>query len=154
MIELIKQVQAWAKEKGIYDKSTADKQWLGMVAEIGEVADCLMKEQFEEAEMELGDVIVYYINFMTMSNEKIKISNFAQMSFGNQDEATIIDLLIYEASSLHDCIAEPPEFENAVAIAAGYIGTTPERALRRAYEKISKRSGEMKNGKFRKDVVS
>lgn len=149
MIELIEKVQAWAKEKGIYDKSTPDKQWLGIIAEIGEVSDWLFKENYEEAEMELGDVIVYYINYMFMKDNVIKVSDFAQMYFGEYSDRDVINNLLSSARMID--VIHRRDFELTVAIVAGHIGTTPERALSRAYEKISKRSGQMKNGKFSKD---
>lgn len=40
------------------------------------------------------------------------------------------------------------EFESAIANTAKLIGTTPEKALQRAYDKIKDRKGRMVGGKW------
>lgn len=145
MIELIEQVQAWAKEKGIYDKSTADAQKLLCYAEAGELADELAKGDNDAAEMELGDVMVTWINRCYMRPNELRVSDFNQT---NLLEAEPVHL----ADELFNSIYFDFEVEKAVAAIAQSIKTTPEIALSRALEKITKRKGKMIGGKFVKEA--
>jgi NTP pyrophosphatase (non-canonical NTP hydrolase) len=52
----------WAKDRGIYDNSSATKQFLKAVSEMGEVADGLAKMNMAEIKDGIGDVVVCLIN--------------------------------------------------------------------------------------------
>lgn len=55
------EVLEWAKEKGILDSATAEKQFLKTIEEIGEVASALAKNDLDELEDGIGDVTVTLI---------------------------------------------------------------------------------------------
>lgn len=144
MEELIEQVREWARSKGIYDKSTADHQKLLCYAEIGELADELAKENYDAAEMELGDVIVTLINYCEMSGSALIVGDFCG-AMHRPTELNLLEYLTYE-------VMEEDDPEKYIAIIANRIGTTPEKALKRALDKITKRTGKMVGGKFVKDA--
>jgi len=48
----------WATEKGIFSPDNLKNQTLKMTAEAGEVADAVLKGDFDEIKMEIGDVLV------------------------------------------------------------------------------------------------
>ncbi len=146
MKNLITDVQEWAEEKGIYEKSTWESQWLGMIAEVGEVADAIMRNDLDKAEMELGDVIVYYINYLTMRGEDTCVCS-ELCSF--LDDEPYSDIVIVMTTVL-ELIASSREII-AINTLCNHLQTTTEKALARAVEKITKRSGKMIGGKFVKD---
>lgn len=144
MIDLINGVESWAEEKGIYKNSTADAQKLLCYAEAGELSDELAKGNFDTAEMELGDVIVTWINHCKLRHQQIRISDFNQSNLFDAEPIDLIDELM-------NSIYFDYQVENAVASVAAYINTTPEIALNRALEKITKRKGKMIGDKFVKE---
>lgn len=54
-------VLEWAKQKGILDNATAEKQFLKTIEEIGEVSSALAKNNLDELEDGIGDVAVTLI---------------------------------------------------------------------------------------------
>lgn len=56
MQDLIRAVEIWGEERGLFDQSSAEKQALKMVSEVGELCDDLIKGKDVTAEM--GDVLV------------------------------------------------------------------------------------------------
>lgn len=91
-------IRNWASNKGIYEGSTADKQLLYAVEELGETTKAHLRDDNEEIIDGVGDVVVC-------------LTNFAHMR-----------------------------------------GFTIEDAIKTAYNVISKRSGKMVNGVFKKEV--
>ena len=61
-----KNVEGWAKDRGIYDHSTATAQLLKAVAELGELADAIIKSNPEELVDAIGDVTVCFVNYAAM----------------------------------------------------------------------------------------
>lgn len=94
MNDLIEKVEAWGEEKGIIDPSNADKQFMKFIEEVFEFKTMLDLEeinfagdgkciQFENTEMEFGDVLVTLVilakqlgfdweECLSMAYEKIK----------------------------------------------------------------------------------
>jgi NTP pyrophosphatase (non-canonical NTP hydrolase) len=149
MEELIEKVRIWAETKGIYDSSTAIAQLNGAIGELYEFREAVIKGKPErEIKTELGDVLVFLINMFTIDNIRVKAI-----------ASTFIDAQTSEA------IEKDLEFEQYIKFAAHYFTRWEvytglayvahyydlEECLQLAYDKISKRTGEMRNGKFCKD---
>ena len=71
MLELIAQVEDWAKERGILEHSTARAQLLKAVSEMGELADAEIKEDFYGQQDAVGDVLVCLIVYCAMKGHAI-----------------------------------------------------------------------------------
>lgn len=49
----------WASDRGIFAKASSKDQFVKMVEEVGEIAECLSKNRpVEELELEIGDLLV------------------------------------------------------------------------------------------------
>jgi hypothetical protein len=59
-------VTSWAKERGIYEHSTATAQLLKAVSEMGELCDAEAKKDLRAQIDAIGDVMVCLINYSTM----------------------------------------------------------------------------------------
>lgn len=140
MNDLIQQVITWADDKGILAKSTPEKQFLKFMSELGEFCDELAKENYEDARIELGDVIVTIILYFELSNDYYKpIANV-----WNTETTTYIitKFPTYVYSRLDTAISD------AIGMLAKHINSTPEECLKLALDKITKRQGSMINGVF------
>lgn len=141
MQQLQHAVIAVANGWGLYEHATADAQKLCAFAELGEFADELAKENFENAKMELGDLIVTWINFTHMEHDaEFNPSGFVA-DRGPYTSKELVEQLAYD-------LYYGEAFESTLADAAKHIGTTPEQALELALNKISKRTGKFIGGKF------
>lgn len=50
---------AWANDRGIMDKASSKDQFVKMVEEVGEIAECLSKgKDLNSLELEIGDLLV------------------------------------------------------------------------------------------------
>lgn len=67
-IDFKKNVEGWAKDRGIYDHSTATAQLLKAVSELGELADAIIKSNTEELADAIGDIAVCLVNYAEMKN--------------------------------------------------------------------------------------
>lgn len=152
MLQIIKDVQKWAKEKGIYDKSTADTQLLMAYIELGEFSDAVLKNAPDaEKATELGDVIVCLINYIHMmhydDNAMVKsleqtLNCVTTPQYGS--EHINADLVI-----AFDYLTDISLFCWKIApVLANYCNHTLYECLELAYNKINKRKGKMINGKF------
>jgi NTP pyrophosphatase (non-canonical NTP hydrolase) len=56
--ELDGEIICWGDDKGIIKPERIDRQFLKMIEEIGEVAECINKSKPEELATEIGDVFV------------------------------------------------------------------------------------------------
>lgn len=88
------EVIKWAEDKGIFSKASTKDQFVKLMEEVGEIAECINKGKEVEIKGELGDLFVTAI------------------------------------------------------ILADMYGYTYEECLEHAYNKISKRTGEMVKGVF------
>ena len=149
---MIEKVQEWAKSKGIYEKSSATTQQIMMYIELGEFADEVLKGGTAHNQaMELGDVIVCLINYLTMVNDQVSLLDLHGVLDGDyeyDDSFTRDDLLL--GFLYADDITT---FINAIIpLYAMGIGHPVSNCLSMAYHKIINRTGEMKNGKFVKSA--
>lgn len=64
--EFVSNVQQWAAERGIYERSTAEAQLLKAMSELGELADAHIKGDEPEKADGLIDTIVCLINYAHM----------------------------------------------------------------------------------------
>ena len=152
MLELIDLVQVWAKEKGIYDKSTDEAQLNGAISELFEFREAVIKGESDERKIEeLGDVFVQLINSMTLaggaeilktlySSVPIIVMTIDKSAFESVTRQAAIAILLTQVAQVHVYMHS----------LARFIGekVTLTQCLDVAYEKISKRKGAMKNGKF------
>jgi len=61
MDELVANVTAWAKEKGLLEKENAPKQMLKVMEEVGETASALLKNDHDKIIDGIGDSLVTLI---------------------------------------------------------------------------------------------
>lgn len=73
-------IEQWFVTLGYDNKERAEKQYLKIIAEVGEMADALCKEDHENFKSEAGDVFVTIVgyclqtgNFMNTNNENIEL---------------------------------------------------------------------------------
>ena len=125
MEELIKNVIAWAEGRGIYEKSTAEKQYELYLEETAEFYEALKSGNRDDIIMEYGDRVVTMINHFTIWFEGEPIQK------------------IY--NSVIDFFYIGGEYN-----LRSYNNFTIEQALEAAYNKISSRAGKMVDGKFTK----
>ena len=70
--EFVENVQRWARERGIYEHSTALMQLYKSVSEYGELVDGLAKQDKMGTKDGIGDVAVTLVNVATMLNINLK----------------------------------------------------------------------------------
>jgi hypothetical protein len=148
-MQLIENVIKWGEDRHIHAESTYQAQLNGAVAEWFEMREAIIKEKpLNEIAMEIGDVLVQFTNAFMIS----KHYNAA---------AIIRDLLNSDRANKSSDIEKSTEWFiesmgsrdiwlallelKAVANAQGLILTD---CYQLAYNKISKRTGAMKNGKW------
>lgn len=71
-LEEVKQaVEQWFITLGFDNKERAEKQYLKIIAEVGEMADALCKEDLENFKSEAGDVFVTIVGYCLQTNRKL-----------------------------------------------------------------------------------
>ena len=149
---MINKIQDWAKRKGIYANSTATTQQTMMFIELGEFADEVLKNGTDhDKAMELGDVIVCLINYLTMIDDTeclYSLQNILDGDYSSDPSFTPDDLVVGFLYA-----DDPPTFiRSMIPLFAVGICTTPSYCLKLAYNKIINRTGEFRNGKFVKSA--
>lgn len=78
--EVKKAIEQWFITLGYDNKERAEKQYLKIIAEVGEMADALCKEDHENFKSEAGDVFVTIVGyclqtgiFMNTNNENVEL---------------------------------------------------------------------------------
>lgn len=73
-------IEQWFITLGYDNKERSEKQYLKIIAEVGEMADALCKEDHENFKSEAGDVFVTIVgyclqtgNFMNTNNENVEL---------------------------------------------------------------------------------
>lgn len=147
MEDLINRTIQWATNKGIYENSTADAQLLGALEELGECSTAWRDGDIEAAKMELGDVLVYLINYDQLEGkDHFDISEVTVKTCNQLSSWSFI--CIFDDVSARK--AKSTRFGLAV-IAAG-LNSTPQECLELAVNKIEKRKhAGFKNGKLIKE---
>lgn len=148
MKDLVGNVLDWSEKKGIHKKSTALSQRLYAVGELtNEFRDAIAKNKSDkEIKTELGDVIVYYINYLKMESD-YDIHGLLSCPPHNKFSVTIDEIIDYAVTQS----SYPFLFLEAIKNIAHCVGSTLEECLQLAYDKISKRDGKMQNGKMVKE---
>ena len=77
-LEEVKQaIEKWFITLGFDNKERSEKQYLKIIAEVGEMADALCKEDLENFKSEAGDVFVTIVGYCLQSEKSIKTSHIA-----------------------------------------------------------------------------
>lgn len=99
MDSLIKQVEEWAKEKGL-DKAESSKQFLKVTEEVGEVASALARSNQEMLKDGIGDVVVTLI-ILALQNG-MSLNECLEMAYDEIKNRTgkMIDGVFVKASDL------------------------------------------------------
>ena len=51
-------VTTWAHDRNIIEGTSSDKQFIKLVEEVGEIAECIAKDKPHELKLEIGDALV------------------------------------------------------------------------------------------------
>ncbi len=143
-MQVIKQIEEWAINKGLDNPDFAEKQWLKVIEEIGEVAACLTKNKTEELKLELGDVGVTLIilNMQTLSHK---------LHTPDPDTLSTIEAI----EGILSCVSTSGLGVNTAWMYLDDLCTslnlTLEECLETAYTKIANRTGTVIDGNFVKD---
>ena len=164
--ELVPLIQEWAKERGIFDKSTPFDQLLKTHEEVGELIKACYDNDKPAIQDAIGDTMICLINYCHFIELDVikKIKQAVELSLPELD---IISRVIEVYKSLGRLISinmmngdkklsEPSEIRvfsiahslNEIAILEN---TTLEECLNIAYNEIKNRTGKMINGKFVKN---
>ena len=68
-------IEQWFITLGFDNKERAEKQYLKIIAEVGEMADALCKEDLENFKSEAGDVFVTIVGYCLQGNEYLRITH-------------------------------------------------------------------------------
>ena len=160
----IDNIIAWGEARGFYGEggTTAVKQGLKGVEELGEVAKAYNKNDLEELKLEIGDVGVCGIHAYKISGEDLcfNVCNFEDQvedarydwSYGKCKDSAVAAMMRYLAYDLTDVsIYDFELFLAELAFLAELNGFTLEECLEGAYEKIKYRKGRMVNGVWVKE---
>lgn len=66
-------IEQWFITLGFDNKERAEKQYLKIIAEVGEMADALCKEDIENFKSEAGDVFVTIVGYCLHKNIKLEL---------------------------------------------------------------------------------
>jgi len=168
--ELVPLIQEWAKERGIFDKSTPFDQLLKTHEEVGELIKACYDNDKPAIQDAIGDVMVTLINYCYFMKIDAWIQINDVLNIGDETKEDKVILSLYtlrELSSLMNSTfitmgrtyEEQPKtiffnfsyiiyYLNNIAILEN---TTLEECLNIAYNEIKNRTGKMINGKFVKD---
>ena len=168
--ELVPLIQEWAKERGIFDKSTPFDQLLKTHEEVGELIKACYDNDKPAIQDAIGDVLVTLINYCYKKKIDVLEQINDVLNIGDETKEDKVILSLYtlrELSSLMNSTfitmgrtyEEQPKtiffnfsyiiyYLNNIAILEN---TTLEECLNLAYNEIKDRTGRMINGKFVKD---
>ena len=168
--ELVPLIQEWAKERGIFDKSTPFDQLLKTHEEVGELIKACYDNDKPAIQDAIGDVMVTLINYCYKKKIDVLEQINDVLNIGDETKEDKVILSLYtlrELSSLMNSTfitmgrtyEEQPKtiffnfsyiiyYLNNIAILEN---TTLEECLNLAYNEIKDRTGRMINGKFVKD---
>ena len=164
--ELVPLIQEWAKERGIFDKSTPFDQLLKTHEEVGELIKACYDNDKPAIQDAIGDVLVTLINYCHFIEQDI-INGIKQVFELSASELEIILLVMGVYRSLGKLMSinmwekdgESSETSGIIVFSIVYYlnniarleNTSLEECLNIAYNEIKNRTGKMINGKFVKD---
>ena len=165
--ELVPLIQEWAKERGIFDKSTPFDQLLKTHEEVGELIKACYDNDKPAIQDAIGDVMVTLINycyfkdvdFTPIIRKSLERPNTTRVSLwfiALQVNRSLNSLIFDEAKSKDNDTLEYISFTicrmlrplNSIALLED---TTLEECLNIAYNEIKNRTGKIINRKFIKD---
>jgi hypothetical protein len=164
--ELVPLIQEWAKERGIFDKSTPFDQLLKTHEEVGELIKACYDNDKPAIQDAIGDTMICLINYCHFIELDVikKIKQAVELSLPELD---IITRVIEVYKSLGRLISinmwekdgELSETNGIRVFSIVYYlnniarleNTSLEECLNIAYNEIKNRTGKMINGKFVKD---
>lgn len=94
-------IEQWFITLGYDNKERAEKQYLKIIAEVGEMADALCKEDKENFKSEAGDVFVTIVGRKLQIKESLNLDFFDYDGEDLKDESEYINLIL--DSILDDC---------------------------------------------------
>lgn len=163
--ELVPLIQEWAKERGIFDKSTPFDQLLKTHEEVGELIKACYDNDKPAIQDAIGDTMICLINYCKFI--ELDVINGIKQAVELSSELEIILLVMGIYSSLGKLISinmwekdgELSETSGIIVFSIVYYlnniarleNTTLEECLNIAYNEIKNRKGKMINGKFVKD---
>lgn len=164
--ELVPLIQEWAKERGIFDKSTPFDQLLKTHEEVGELIKACYDNDKSAIQDAIGDTMICLINYCYFIELDVikKIKQAVELSLPELDIISrVIDvnrsldrLISINMRNEGEKLSEPSEIRVfSIAYSLHEIAllenTTLEECLNIAYNEIKNRTGKMINGKFVKD---
>lgn len=165
--ELVPLIQEWAKERGIFDKSTSFDQLLKTHEEVGELIKACYDNDKPAIQDAIGDTMICLINYCYFRKENfntIFLNALSLINNTNDDcvilsfsaNKSLIELLHseYKMSKYNytgNCYTQILYIVKYLNDIARLENTTLEECLNIAYNEIKNRKGKMINGKFVKD---
>jgi len=165
--ELVPLIQEWAKERGIFDKSTSFDQLLKTHEEVGELIKACYDNDKPAIQDAIGDTMICLINYCYFRKENFNTIFLNALSLRNNTNdncvilsfsanKSLIELLYseYKMSKYNytgNCYTQILYIVKCLNNIARLENTTLEECLNIAYNEIKNRKGKMINGKFVKD---
>ena len=165
--ELVPLIHQWAKERGIFDKSTPFNQLLKTHEEVGELIKACYDDDKPAIQDAIGDVMITLINycyfkevdFIPIIRKSLKRPNTTHISLwfiALQVNRKLNSLIFDEAKiNVYDTldyisftVCEMLRPLNSIALLED---TALEECINLAYNEIKDRKGKIINGKFVKD---
>ena len=162
--ELVPLIHQWAKERGIFDKSTPFDQLLKTHEEVGELIKACYDNDKPAIQDAIGDTMICLINHCYFKDldfifdyEEVYLKeapdNITQTTFAISVNNILSELFEVEYKQekryLYSYVIQHILYKlHCIALSEG---TTLEACLNIAYNEIKNRTGKMINGKFVKD---
>nr|DAN30561.1 MAG TPA: NTP-PPase-like protein [Caudoviricetes sp.]DAS81404.1 MAG TPA: NTP-PPase-like protein [Caudoviricetes sp.] len=163
--ELVPLIQEWAKERGIFDKSTPFDQLLKTHEEVGELIKACYDNDKPAVQDAIGDTMICLLNYCYFTKTDF-LEVYKQIKYDDRD-----DINIYCALNVNDIISfflRDVSYRNYNPLKATIFSivinilrnlqnitinenTTLEECLNIAYNEIKHRKGKIINRKFIKD---
>lgn len=142
--DFVKNVQAWAKERGIYEHSTVEAQLLKALSELGELADAVIKNDSEGIKDAIGDVAVCWVNHTTMNGGDPVHVHIGKSGFSSdKDDMGLIAIEIGDLLTGIYCDYEPGNIPSALKSIATRNGFDFLVCCTQAWNEIKDRKGRM-----------
>lgn len=164
--ELVPLIQEWAKERGIFKKSTPFDQLLKTHEEVGELIKACYDNDKPAIQDAIGDTMICLINYCEFINEDVLLyietateilpCKKRNITFLAVDVNSHLSLILSKFSYKKNGIKIPDledmlDLFNSLHNIALLESTTLEECLNIAYNEIKNRTGKIINGKFIKD---
>ena len=83
-------IEQWFITLGYDNKERAEKQYLKIIAEVGEMADALCKEDYENFKSEAGDVFVTIVGYCLQTNRDLNELELFNTGYSNKTNIEIL----------------------------------------------------------------